>query len=143
MGSMRPLAKGYILTMFGLGGTVLLWSLSSMPTDRVNWSVFAILAVLRRHRSALSCRHSQEPDLRAHADLRLQRDPPPSSFGPGSAGCTGFLPEWIKGKKAWYIQLFNIANVLVDANPTSAVSGFHKIPFVSFPGRWWALNGHW
>jgi len=42
---MRPLAKGYILTMFGLGGTVLLWSLSSMPTDRVNWSVFAILAV--------------------------------------------------------------------------------------------------
>ena len=29
----------------------------------------------------------------------------------------------------------------ITSSPTSAVSGF-KIPFVSFPGRWWALNGH-
>lgn len=135
---MRPLARGYVLAMVGLGASILLWALTSLPTDRATLPIFAILVV--------SAATAQLFPVVTPRNQAYQLTPafvfggifllPPSYVA--LLVVLAFLPEWIKARKSWYVQLFNIANTLLDTFAAraaySVIAGPHTAPLLSGSG---------
>ncbi|MCL5961410.1 MAG: diguanylate cyclase [Chloroflexi bacterium] len=108
-------ARAYILVMIGVGSVVFLGSLNELPSIGTQWLTLGVLVVAA---GLAQLYPVQTPKNQAYyvtvvflfAGVLLL---------PAGALCllviSAFVPEWIKIKYPWPIQLFNIANFTVNA----------------------------
>ncbi len=114
-------ARAYILLVLAMGGGIAFWGASSLPEAAGQWHIFIVLAVLAASAQLFPV---VTPKNQAYyvtlvfvfAGVLLL---PPSMLT--LLVILTFIPEWIKARYPWYIQLFNISNFLVDAVLARAV----------------------
>ena len=115
MNELPRAARLYVLTILAVGTGVLLWSIPFLPHTREDWLTFGFLtlcAAVAQLFPVVGPRNEayQLTFVFVFAGLLL--------LPPGALALLiviALIPEWIKTRKPWYIQSFNVGNFLIDA----------------------------
>lgn len=108
-------ARAFVWAILSLGVGVLLWSLPFLPDRREQWLTFGVLAgaaaVAQLFPVVTPKGHAYEltPVFVFAGLLLLPR---------GALALLivlAFIPEWIRFRRPWHIQLLDVGNVLIDA----------------------------
>ncbi len=116
MGEMSPRAKVYLWTVIGLGAALLLGSLPLLPESGDQWLIFALLTLSG---AAAQLFPVVTPKNQSYELTPIVVFAALILLPPGALALLivlVFIPEWVKARKPWYIQLFNISIYLVQTS---------------------------
>ena len=104
-------AAVYFFVVAALATAISLPLLSRLSPHTPGWTTFVILGTIAAVGAALRRAHAAEPVV-PH-DHRLPdpgRDAAPAGARRADRRRSMHIPEWLKNRSAWYIQIFNICN---------------------------------
>ncbi len=108
-------ARAYVWAILGLGAGVLAWSLGTLPAGQGQWVTFAALtcaAAVAQMFPVVTPKHQayELTPVFVFAALLLL---PPGGFA--LLIVLTFIPDWVRFRRPWHVQLLNVSNVLIDA----------------------------
>lgn len=108
-------AKAYIAAVIALGASIFAWSFTALPVESSVWAIFGILVICGATAQMFTVfspknqAYEITPVFIFTALLLL----PPAPLAWMILLC--YVPEWIRSRRIWYVQLFNISIGLIEA----------------------------